>query len=321
MASSSSATRIASAARDRLVVGQRPAGGPLGLRQVRGHDGRAGIGGEVDLLGVDHAGDAPAPAAVDDRPRQGRADRPLLVVGQHDRGLFVEQGQDPSQQVPGGRGEGRAIAVAVQPQELLLAFGEDPRLADRLQAGPLVQHQPGHALGVQRIAELRPSTSVPTRPASVTRAQGGQRRGDVAGPAGGVDFPRQAHHRHRRLGRDPPHVPVHVPVEHHVAHDHRSNVEHRIAGSGIHPRGHRLRPGAAARSGLTLRLEAVQHTRGTASASTGPAWVATHGSLMDRTPGRSARWLSRSRSVNSQQDACVSKNAPGLRLTRLMDST
>ena len=65
-------------------------------------------------------------------------DHPLLVVGQHDRGLLVDQGQDLLEQPLGGGGKGGTVAVAVQAQELLLAIGEDAGLADRLQAGPFV---------------------------------------------------------------------------------------------------------------------------------------------------------------------------------------
>ena len=170
------------------------------------------------------------PAAIDDRPGDRGRDHPFLVVGQHDRGLLVDQGQDPLEEPLGGGGEGGPIAVAVQPQELLLAVREDAGLADRPQARPPVQGQSFHALGVQGLAELRSFDIVAHQPGQCHRgAQAGQRGGDVARPARGVDLARQAHHRHRRLRRDPPHRAVHVPVEHHVADDHHRDIENPVA--------------------------------------------------------------------------------------------
>ena len=61
------------------------------------------------------------------------------------------------------------------------------------------------------------------------RAEARQGCSNVAGPARGVDFPRKAHDRHRRLRRDPSHMAVDVTVEHHVADDKYRELEFRVA--------------------------------------------------------------------------------------------
>jgi len=50
-------------------------------------------------------------------------------------------------------------------------------------------------------------------------AQSGYVAQDVAGSAGHLDFAVDGQDRHWRFDADPRHLPIDVPVEHHVAHD------------------------------------------------------------------------------------------------------
>ena len=216
---------------DRLVPRQGRSDGPLGLQQVRGHDGRPGVGGEIGLLGVNHAGDAAMPAAIDDRPGDRGRDHPFLVVGQHDRGLLVDQGQDPLEEPLGGGGEGGPIAVAVQPQELLLAVGEDAGLADRPQAGPPVAGPvvPRPWRSGSRGAAM-PSMSSPTSPARVT---GEPRPASVAAtlpaPPGVWTSPARLTTGTGASGEIRRTVPMHMAVEHHIPDDHHRDVKRGVA--------------------------------------------------------------------------------------------
>ena len=143
--------------------------------------------------------------------------------------MLFDQGQDSLQEHSGRCGKGSTVAVAVQPQELLLRVRENAGLGDRRHVNDFVQRRVFYTLDTERLTQLCSLVVGPyqSRERHI-RAQARQGCSYVAGPTRGVDFPHKAHDRNRCLRRDPSHMAVDVTVEHHVADDEHRDLECRV---------------------------------------------------------------------------------------------
>jgi len=109
-------------------------------------------------------------------------------------------------------------SLHVEPEHLLV-LAHDPRLGDRRPVGKADHRRGVNPHHVERLQEMIPLDIVADTPAhGHAEPEHHQVPDHVARAAGHLRLAHQPHHRHRRLGGDPPHAPPEITVEHQVAH-------------------------------------------------------------------------------------------------------
>ena len=109
----------------------------------------------------------------------------------------------------------------------MLGVGQNAGLGHRAQAGARVKRQPVHTPPPQCGAELVRLRVAADQAGQAHRAPQRRQAGrHVARATRRVVLADPRHHGHRRFGRDPPHVPMHVLIQHHIANDQDGCFKH-----------------------------------------------------------------------------------------------